>query len=980
MLMSANIYRFGPFRLDARERQLFAGENLVPLRGKVFDTLRVLADNPNRLMRKEELMRAVWPEGVVEENNLDHNICLIRKVLAQRHPGQAYIQTVPRQGYRFVAPPDVVSEPSSPVSRTSGSLCNLPSIVEREGPLEELRTALQAAGSGSRQLVFVTGESGIGKTTLVRQFLAGIDSSSCWIAHGQCLDQHRGGEAYMAVLEALSRLCRQNNVPRVLDALNRYAPAWLANMPGVVSAEQRASLQTSLLGLTPQRMLRELMDALEVLTANQLLIIVLEDLHWSDSSTLDFLSKAGSGHEPAHLLLLGTYRPAGGRMQPLPINRTVTDMKLRGQCMEIPLRALSMSGCEKYLATRLPGVPRVLGELLFRRTGGNPLFAQAVVDTWLSDGLVRQQNGEWIDPGNVPDIAVASPDSLRNMIEDEVRQLSIEDREIVEAASTVGVQFGAAAVAATLDRTLQEVEARCATLADGGRFFETRGAIEWPDGTVCAQYVFVHDLYQELIYRQIPAGRRVRLHQQIGERLESAFTGCEDQIASELAIHFREARDARRAIRYLRRAAEQCLQRGAAEEALFNLTSALQMLPRIPDQSERTAAELSIHALLAPALAARKGFGDEETERAFRRAYELSRKLGEENRQFPVIFGFAVMLELRGEYRKAQELMERYLPEQERRCGFIQEIRDLLACSLFHQGSFARALEHAQNGADAYRAGQHSVLSGALGENPGIDCYLWTALSFWFLGFSDQALGRAREALSLAEVPGNEYSLATAHAQLAFVYQLRRQPEEVRHWAGSTKELSARHGHSYRYSVGQVLHGWALVQSGQVPEGLAELLEGMSGCQAAGAQLDRPYHLALLAESYITAGDVENATTTLDEATANLQITKSFFYEAELWRLRGVVASMAGHADQAIEHVKRGVEVAQNQGARILQLRGATTLAKLSSQTRASIKAVKEVRSILSSISEGVDTPDVVAARLEAKRISTSIPRRASAA
>ena len=966
--MPSQTYQFGSFRLDVRERQLACDSRVIPLRGKVFDTLCALVQHAGRLVRKDELIQAIWPDCVVEENNLEHNLCVLRKILGQNDNSQKLIETVPRQGYRFVGKVHRVDEaPVSPLL-TAHLAASPVFVAERDPQLLQLRLALRKAQCGIRQTVFLTGEAGIGKTTLIRKFLAELkEIGSLRVSMGECLDQRGPGEAYMPMLEAFTRLCRQPDGRTVTEVLKRRAPTWLLQIPSVISPDEHLPLQHSLIGLTQERMLREGVDALQTLATDQLLILVLEDLQWSDGPTLDFLMRVASGQEPSQLLVIGTYRPAEAKNRSTSVFHLVDQLRLTGSCQELPLHFLTEHGIASYLCNRLQGsVPATIAHLLHRRTEGNPLFATVLVNFWIANGSLREESGNWVLSAGADDVVFGAPDALRRVIEQQVEQLSSAEREIVEAAAAVGVEFCASVVAAALNRSRAAVETQCAAMVQRGRFFAACGLSDWPDGTVCQRYRFIHSLYREVAYQRLPAGLCVRWHLRIGERLEQAVAGQNDRIAAELADHFRRGCDARRAIHYLKSAAQQSLERGATPDAVFHLTSALEMLRRIPEQQERTRLELGIDAILAPALGASKGFGDIETEAAFRRAFELARHLGEEERQFPIIFGFAVMLELRGQYRKAQAFMEKYLPREKRRGGYMLEGLDLLACSCFHQGAFADALKHAERGVKAYSQETHSPLSGYLGENPGIDCHAWMALALWFLGRPDRALARAEHAVTLAERPAYSYSRASACAQRAFLHQLRRETKATRLWAQRTIKLALEQGRFYREAVGKILYGWALAKLGRVERGIAELKDGIAGCKSAGAELDRPYYLALLTEAHIRANDGRRATAALHEAIKQVEGSHSFFYEAELWRLQGHLHWVfESNRTAAYECFIRALDVAQGQRAKSLELRAAVSLARFLRQGRQRDKGTDLLASVYHSFKGQCETPDLRDARSE---------------
>ena len=312
--------------------------------------------------------------------------------------------------------------------------------------LQQLHHWLAKAAGGERQLVFVTGEPRIGKTALVEAFLSDIGQqaignkqpglgnrqratgngqqgglalphstpdapspipnphppiSNPWIAWGQCVEHYGASEAYLPILEALGRLCRQSGGERLIEVLKRYAPTWLVKMPALVSDAEFELLQRKVQGAARERMLREFAEALEVITQETLLILVLEDLHWSDVSTLDLLGMLARRREPARMLVIGTYRPADVIVSGHPLRSLKQDLQSRRHCEELALGFLSQQAVERYLTSRFawdtstPDTSHQLAHFVHRRTDGNPLFMINMLDSWVSQGLLSEQQGIW---------------------------------------------------------------------------------------------------------------------------------------------------------------------------------------------------------------------------------------------------------------------------------------------------------------------------------------------------------------------------------------------------------------------------------------------------------------------------------------------------------------------------------------------------------------------------------------------------------
>ena len=444
----------------------------------------------------------------------------------------------------------------------------------REAEVRYLQGCLEKALKGTRQVVFVSGEAGLGKTTLVEAFLdtIGTNGTVARIAQGQCLEHRGPGEAYMPVLEALGRLCRAQSGGRELIALlAAQAPTWLAQMPGLLDAAASEALERRIRGATRDRMLREMAEAVEAMAAERPLVLVLEDLHWSDPSTVDLLARLARRSEPARLLMIGTYRPAELRASGHPLHAVVRELCPRGHCEDLPLGFLSQPAMDAYLAARFPGAtfPPELARLVHQRTDGNPLFMAGLAEFLVAEGLlVARDDGGWSLWAGPEELIAVVPGSLRQLIEQQLERLDAEDQKVLEAGSVAGREFSAAVVAAAVARNEDDTEARCAALARQGWFLHARGTAEWPDSTIASRYGFIHDLYQEVLYDSIPAGRRARLHRLCGVRLEAGYGSRAGERAAELAMHFVRGRAFEPAVRHLQLAAEQAFQRSAHPEAV----------------------------------------------------------------------------------------------------------------------------------------------------------------------------------------------------------------------------------------------------------------------------------------------------------------------------------------------------------------------------------------------------------------------------
>jgi DNA-binding winged helix-turn-helix (wHTH) protein len=370
---SGSQFHFDAFRLDPANAQLWCGTHVLTLRPKSFAVLHYLVMHAGALMTKQALLEVVWPETAVSDAVLKVCIAEIRQALGDGVKAPRFIATVHRRGYRFLAPVTAVDVPATaPVvgalplgvaeaasQRPPIAERNLPPAVGREVELVQLQRCLDRVRQGVRQVVLVTGEAGICKTAVVEGWLARVAAdTTLWVARGQCVEHYGPGEAYMPVLEAIGRLCRMPAEKRLVPFLRQHAPTWLAQTPWTLSVEDREALQRQLAGATPYRMVRELAEALETLTAEMPLVVVLEDLHWNDTATLDVVTVLAQRREPARLLRVATYRPAEVRVSHHPLLAVTRTLTQHGHSVELPLQPLSEAAVATYLSAQLPGCPR----------------------------------------------------------------------------------------------------------------------------------------------------------------------------------------------------------------------------------------------------------------------------------------------------------------------------------------------------------------------------------------------------------------------------------------------------------------------------------------------------------------------------------------------------------------------------------------------------------------------------------------------
>jgi DNA-binding winged helix-turn-helix (wHTH) protein/tetratricopeptide (TPR) repeat protein len=594
---------FPPFRLDTVNQCVLRGDGLaeerVLLAPKAFDVLRYLVEHPGRLVAHEELLDALWPKTYVQPEVLKSHIAAIRAALGDDARKPIFIETMSRRGYRFIAP---VTEGAS----ASGAAALRPAkvLVGRDDALAQLDRCLERMSRKSeRQIVFVTGEPGIGKTAVADGFIdrAAGESADIRFARGQCIEAYGSREAYYPMLEVLAGLCRGDGGDAIVHILAAQAPTWLVQFPALLTPDRGEMLRREVLGATPERMLREIGDALEAIASRSPLVIVFEDLQWVDYSTVDMISVLARRRTAAKLMLVGTYRDDEVAISEHPMGALKQDLRSRHLCHEIALGRLSEAQVVDYLAAEQPEspLPDGLAALVCRHSEGNPLFMVATLDHLITRGLIARERG-WRLRRPLDEIGLAVPESLREMIEIQIERLSPEEQRVLEVASlTQSRAFSVIArAAAAMDADPGQFERICERLSRRTHILHPGTLEELPDGTISPFYEFSHALYREVLYNRIPPGRRARLHRQAADWAEAAFAGQVSEAAPFLAYHFEHGGDYARAVKYLRISAQTAGRRYAPREATAHLQHALELSGRLPG-SERAMNELAVLEELA---------------------------------------------------------------------------------------------------------------------------------------------------------------------------------------------------------------------------------------------------------------------------------------------------------------------------------------------------------------------------------------------
>ena len=949
---------FPPFHLDRVNAQLWRGEEEISLRRKTFDVLLYLVDHAGQLVTKAALLDAIWSEVTVSDAMPAICVAELRKALGDEAKTPRFIETVHGRGYRFVA--KVTSGAPMVATGQPPVLIRAPKpiLVGREDELARLQSWYSHVLEGQRRIIFVAGEAGIGKTTFVQTFLDSVQQEgTARVGRGQCVEQYGGGEPYMPVLEALGRLGREPGGERVVEVLNRFAPTWLAQMPELLAPAERGRLQGQNQGLTRQRMLREMAQALEALAAEAPLVLLLEDLHWSDFSTLELISAIARRSETARLLVVGTYRPMEILAHDHPLRTMKQELELHRYCEELRLKLLSEEDVAGYLAKRFSSdgsrQSDSLAAMIHERTDGNPLFMINVVDYLVDAGLLASSHEA--RAAKSAEILVADrievPRGVRQMIEYNLERLRPEEQTVLEAASVAGAEFSAAAVAAALERPQNEIEACCVRLSRREQFVVGKGSIAWPDGTVAAGFGFKHAMYQEVLYGLIQPGHRVQLHRLIATREEAGYGERTSEIATELAHHYDLGNDKNKAIHYLRLAGERAVARGAVVEAEDHYRRALGLLSELPQANERDRLELALQIALGKVLWSSKSWSHLDANRAYTRALELGEKLGETTQTETILTARMASAFGRAQFKLARELAERMLvaAERSRDRASLYTAQTLLGVTLVMQGQYLNANRHLELARSYYEESDSGELAWI-----EVNAEANAAIVALLLGLPERARQQMREVLRRAEARAGSFTFGLAHFWGGIFCGLVRDTQGALEHAQALRRLAARQ--PVWASFADLFTGEALTAQGNSSEGLGYLRKASALCEEMGHTMFLTF--AKLGETEFLAGQgrIDDALALVSDA---LRDAEEFAHlkSPVLRRRADLLAQSGADASEVAMAYWAAINCARGQAAKYYELLASTSYARwLNSQGR-SVEAQTLLAEIYGWFTEGFDTP-----------------------
>jgi predicted ATPase len=847
-------------------------------------------------------------------------------------------------------------------------------FVGRQSEIAQMSQALAQARTGQGQIIAVRGEPGVGKSRLFHEFKV-TSQRGCLVMETFSASLGKA-YAYLPLIELLKdyfhitlpddeRKRREKITGKVLTldrALEDTLP-YFFTLLGV--SETGSSLPQMDPQVRRQRTFAAILRLLLRESRNQPLILICEDLHWIDTETQAFLTLLREKIATASILLLVNYRPEYQQ-----------DWSNTPHCTQLHLTPLGRKDAEELLSALLEervGATQVaslqpLQQLILAKTEGNPFFMEEIVQALVEEGVLQRSRGTRVTGRSPLPTALHIPPTVQGVLAARIDRLAPEEKALLQTLAVIGKEFSLSLLMQVVEQAEDDLQRLLARLQRAEFIYQQPALPE-------VEYTFKHALTQEVAYNSLLMERRRLLHERTARAIEALGDQQLEEHYSELAHHYSHSGNTQKAVDYLLRAGQQAIQRSANGEAISQLTTALELLKTLPETVERNQQELNLHLALGVPLVVTKGIASPEVGETYNRALELSPHPRESAQFFPVLQGLWNFYEVRGALHTARDLGMQLLDLAQRGpdSALLLVAHGTLGDTLLWLGEFAAARAHAEQGSALYNPQQHRSLAFLYGGHDlGVSSLSWMGLALWQLGYPDQARTRMHEALTLAQELSHPYSLAHALSFAAMLHQFCGQRQAVQERVEMAITLSREQEFTLYLAMETILHGWGLTEEERRrEEGIAQMRQGLASWRATGAELLRPYYLALQAEAYGKMGLPAEGLPQLAEALTAIGKSAERWWEAELYRLKGELklaeSSVQGLASSvqkdAEECFQKAIEIARKQQAKSLELRAVMSLSRLWHGQGKTGEARRMLAAIYDWFTEGFDTADLKEAK-----------------
>src|SRR5208283_3384096 len=941
--------RFDRFELDEANARLLRDGTAVALAPTPFAVLCALVRQPGSLLTTNTLLDEVWGHQFVTDSVLRTAISELRTALDDDARKPRFIETVSRRGYRFIAAARAIAAAPGVQLTVSGlATVRTPYFIGRAEPLSRLRRAWDIACSGKRAFVWIAGEPGVGKTTLIEQFTASLGEVAC--ARGQCVEHYGAGEPYLPVLEALEELCRSDGeVPSLLRAV---APTWLLQLPWLSTTEEREALQRELAGVSPERMLREMGQFLDRYTERRPLLLVTEDLHWSDRATIQLIDYMARRRGSARLMWLASFRLAEVVALDHPLNPLRHELRLHDLCEEIVLDPFSESEVADYVAKRSPGIAidEAFVRALHERTDGLPLFVASVMTEVIT--RAAQAGGDAAAGSQLAKIAV--PENLAAIIDHYIAKLTSDQRLVLSAAAVCGIEFRINTISGALERDAASVGQTCDELARGQLWLVAPRAEEGCN-TEELPYSFRHALFRQVLYERTNPSLRSQLHRKVGTTLERERATGAPVAAAELAMHFEFGREPMAALRYYVEAAEASLARLSPRECISLTEHALTLLAQAPEGTERDTLEIALATLRGISATHVHGISSPEAKSAFQRAYSLLADIREHPMRRRLLHGFGFVLSLRADYAEALAVAER---AEALSSATNDPVLVLVTCTVHGyvdqlQGRSRAAGTWIERGLAAAELLELTPVEIFVAD-PQVTLLGLLAIHLLHSGFVEQGRARLERAHARARLRGWPNTRLAAlwygalfEVRLGTAERVAALADEMRALVDETDVAQGRNACRW-------FRGWADARMGRPREGHRRIREAYEDNTRLGMLAGASEVLGYAAEALVLAGDWDGAQHELKDALQVANTLGERVYLPQLFAMQAAIARACGDRAAADAAIRRAIAEARALEAPWLEL---AAVIELCDRHSATAKDRRALAVLVDQLPEALNTP-----------------------
>ena len=853
----------------------------------------------------------------------------------------------------------VISESTARTRLDVAAATGFTPLIGREKEWESLAALWEQAKAGNGQVVFLSGEAGIGKSRLVHRLKEQVaQEPSAWLTPCQCLAYYKNSSLY-PITDLLERFVlgfdRGDTPQHKLNKLEGWLIQYGYHLPD--STPLFASLLSiplddhyPALNLAPDQIKNKTFQALLTIllrrAAEQPLLFVMEDLHWADSSTLELLAMLIDQIPTSHMCLLLTFRP-----------EFTPPWETRSYLTHLSLNRLPHEQTETMIGQLTHGKPlppEVLKDLVMK-TDGVPLFVEELTRMVLDSGLLKEQESLFELSGPLPPLSI--PTTLQDSLLARLDKLATV-KDVLQLAATIGQEFTyilLRSVSQLDDATLSYELSRLV----GAELLYQSGFP--PD----ARYVFKHALIQDAAYQQQLRNKRQISHQRIAQALEKEFQETVETQPELVAYHYTEAGLVEQALPYWLKAGHRAMERSANVEAIHQLTKGIELLKRLDETTERLEQELEFLTALGPAYQAIKGFGASEVGQTYSRAQEIIQMVGESPQLFPALWGVWYFHAIRPEEKKAKELAKPLvtLAQNLQDPTLLMVAYRTLGATLVAYGEPAQALEVLRKGIALYEPQKHRSLAYEYGQDIGVVCRGWVAWALFPLGYLDQAESAALETIQMARELSHPFSLSYALAVGMFTYLLQRDLVRARELAAENFKLTGENGFIFFYTHSIMVLG-VLADMDHIEEGIQQTRAGMAGLGGAGAELLLPAYQIWLAEIYGRLGKIEEGLAVVKDGLELVERGEEHNWEADLYRVKGDLLLLQDADESEAELCyQQAINIAQKQTTKLYELRATMGLSRLWQKQGKTEEACAMLTEIYNWFTEGFDTADLKEAK-----------------